>query len=165
MDQYVSVDYYDEFQTPLISDEDGRVSAFIIFLVPFITAAVSVQSLPGLNYLVKGLGVICFVAYFMAAIRGTFVLPKEVMLFFAYVAWSYLGIFTARVPAVHLTTFFTILQFSVMITIIAHYSNNVKMTRILLFSILVGTAIVGTASFVTGQYQRAAFGGDIYRTF
>jgi O-antigen ligase len=163
MEQYVSVDYYDEFQTPLISDEDGRVSAFIIFLVPFITAAISVECLSGLNYLVKGLGVICFVAYLMAAIRGTFVLPKEVMLFFAYVAWSSLGIFTAKAPTLHRITFFTILQFSVMITIIAHYSNNIKMTRILLFSVLVGAAIVGTASFVTGQYQRATLGGDIYR--
>lgn len=164
MNQYVSIDYYDEFQMPFVSDDDRRVSAFIIFLMPFIIAAISVTAIPGLNYVVVGLGVICSTAYLMAAIRGTFVLPKEVMFFLAFVVWSSFGIFVAKVPFLHYQKLFTFFQFLVMITIVAHYSNNVKMIRILLFSVLIGVAIVGTASVITGQYQQAALGGDIYRT-
>jgi len=163
MEQYVSVDYYDEFQTPLISDEGGRVSVFIIFLVPFIITAISVTYVRGLNYVVVGLGVICSIAYLVASIRGTFVLPKEVMFFLALVVWSCFGIFVAKAPSLHYQGLFTFFQFLVMITIIAHYSNNVKMIRILLFSVVIGAAIVGTECVITGEYQRAEYGPDIER--
>ena len=148
---------YDSYPQPQLVDEDeGRISPFaVILLAPFIIAAVSVAALPGANYIVVGIGVICAISYLMASIRGGFIFPKEVLLFWAFILWSMLGMFNVKVPFLFFSRLFTVFKFSVMIVIIAHYAKNVRTVNILLSSVLVAALIIAVSAYMSGEYTRA----------
>lgn len=149
----------DSYQPVQLEEVRQPVSFFaIFFLAPFIIGAIAVSGLVGANYAIIGLGVICAVGYLISSIRTGFVFPKEILLFWAYLAWSMLGIFVSEMPILFYQKLFTLVQFSFMILIVAYFSGNIRNVKVLFWAVLIGAAIIAISAYVSGEYQRTESG-------
>jgi O-antigen ligase len=156
----IDLPYSDEIAEMLASRENTQIPIFIIFLIPFIIAAISVASLPGANYFVNIIGVICTIAYLIASLEGGFIFPPEVLLFWSFVLWAFPGIFVAGYTSLLIEKLYTLLQFSIMLIFLAHYSKNTRAAEVLFFSALIGCLIIAVSAYVTGEYARAESEGE-----
>ena len=157
MEQYFEADSLSGYYEPNYLETPKQPVSFfaILFLAPFIIGAIAVATLIGANYAVVGLGVICAVGYLVSSIRTGFAFPKEVLLFWAYLAWAMLGVFVSEIPSLFYEKLFTLFQFAVMILLIAHFSGNIRNVKVLFWAVLIGAAIIAVSAYVTGEYQRA----------
>ncbi|MHC4159108.1 MAG: O-antigen ligase family protein [Planctomycetota bacterium] len=146
-DSYPPLDY--------VGSDDRSISFFIIFLIPFIVGAISVFGIRGLNFVVIGLGTVCAAAYLIATIRGRIAFPKELLLFAAFFCWGFCGIFIAEAPILFFARLRTLFQFLVMVAVITGSVRNLRTTRILLLTVLLGCLIVAASAYVSGEYTRA----------
>jgi O-antigen ligase len=137
-----------------------RVSLFMIFLIPFIIGAVSITALPGANYVVVGMGVICAAGFAIGSLRGNIVFPPEALLFSGFLVWSGLGLFVAQVHLLVIGRMFTLFQLYVMTLIIFHFCTSTKTARYLLLAVLTGCFIVGLSAYLSGEYERAEVEGE-----
>lgn len=132
----------------------------IFLLMPFLIGAVAVSSLPGFNYLVVGLGAICAVVFVMASLRGGFFVPAEIKYFILFTVWGILGFLIVEYPVLFFDRVLTLVQVVVMVVIVSYYAKNTRCVFWLLFSVLVGVAIIGVFAVITGDFQRAEVEGE-----
>lgn len=144
----------DSYQPVQLEKVRQPVSFFaILFLAPFIIGAIAVSGLVGANYAIVGLGVICAMGYLISSIRTGFVFPKEILLFWAYLAWSMLGIFVSEMPILFYQKLFTLVQFAAMILLVAYFSGNIRNVKVLFWAVLIGAAIIAISAYVSGEHQ------------
>ena len=132
----------------------------IFLLMPFLVGAVAVSELTGFNYLVVGLGAICVVVFVMASLRGGFFVPAEIKCFILFTVWGMLGFPIVRYPGFFIERVRTLVQVVVMAVIVSYYAKNTRCVFWLLFSVLVGVAIIAVFAVITGDFQRAEVEGE-----
>lgn len=122
----------------------------LLLLGTFAMTATAVDSLPGFNHLVVALGIVCMLKYLLLIARGKHaVLPPELKLFLAFVAWAYIGLVTSLDFSVGITRWYTLVQLSLMIAIFVFFCRDIKTTRSMLTFILFGVLIMaGPASYL-----------------
>lgn len=153
-----------ETEDGLLPDEyksnQDIIAPFSFIIMLFITLAVSIATLPGANYVVIGVGVICATGYLMGSIGYGFVFPTELRFFAAFYIWAFMGIFIMTLPELFFQQLFTLTQIGVMAGIIIHFSSNTKTVRYFFIALLVGAAIVALSGYLSGDYKRAESEGE-----
>ncbi len=123
-----------------------------LLTVPFIIAVVAVSPLDYWNYIVKALGVLLAIAFFVRSLSANVRASTEIMLYMTWIFWALTGVAVAVYPAVYWGTFLTVVQILIMIFIIAGATYQRKTLTVNLLAFLAGASIVGIYSLVTGEY-------------
>jgi O-antigen ligase len=131
----------------------------IFLLMPFLVGAISVSAMPGFNYLVIVLGVVCAVVFMVASVREGFFIPAELKFFGAFCFWGALGLLVARFPELVFTQLKTLAQVLIMALIVSYYARNTRCISWLFFAVLIGVLIVAASAVETGEYKRAEVEG------
>ncbi len=152
---YKSV-FYDE--SPI--QEDKSVPFILVFLAPFVFGAVSVAALDIANYIVWAAGIICAIAYIISSIQNKLTLPKDLLLYWGFFAWSTWGVFNCKSSFLFWTSYTTVFQFCILIAIIVNYSKNLRTAKILLIAVFLGILLVILSSYWSGEFQRAERGAE-----
>jgi len=132
----------------------------IFLLMPFLIGVVAVSALPGFNYLVIGLGVICAVVFLMASVPEGFFVPAELKYFMAFGCWGILGLFVARSPEAVFIKLRTLTQLVIMALIVSYYARNTRCVSWLFFAVLIGVLIIAVSAVITGEFQMAEVEGE-----
>ena len=155
----MSDSYLPDFHDPA---QQGResLSLFSLLVAPFIVCAVSVAGILGFNYLVIALGAVLSLAFLISLIRGHLQLSPEIFLFALFVLWASFGFLVAANTSIWMLRFRTMIQLFVMVVIISSCCRNLKTAKLLLFSFLIGCAIIAVAAIKSGDYKRAFVSGE-----
>lgn len=132
----------------------------IFLLMPFLVGAVAVQAMPGFNYLVIGLGVICTVVFLLASIIEGFFVPTELKFLIAFACWATLGIFVAKIPEFVITVLRTLAQMVIMALVVSYYARNTRCVSWLFFAVLTGILIIAVSAVITGEFKMAEMEGE-----
>ncbi|MGA2323119.1 MAG: O-antigen ligase family protein [Sedimentisphaerales bacterium] len=132
----------------------------IFLLMPFLVGAISVEALPGFNYLVVVLGVVCAVVFMLASVREGFFIPAELKFFGAFCLWGAFGLLVAKSPELVFTRLRTLAQLLIMALIVSYYARNTRCISWLFFAVLIGVLIIAASAVVTGDYKRAEVEGE-----
>ena len=132
----------------------------IFLLMPFLIGVISVSALPGFNYLVVVLGVVCAVVFMLASVREGFFIPAELKFFGVFCLWGAFGLLVAEYPELVFMRLITLAQLLIMALIVSYYARNTRCISWLFFAVLVGVLIVVAAAVMTGDYKRAEFEGE-----
>jgi O-antigen ligase len=132
----------------------------IFLLMPFLIGVISVSELPGFNYLVIVLGVICAVVFVLASVREGFFIPAELKFFGAFFLWGVFGLLVARFPVLVLNRLITLAQLLIMALIISYYARNARCISWLFFAVLIGVLIVAASAVLSGEYKQAEVEGE-----
>lgn len=155
-------------------DQEGETFAYesptkeplplsIFLVLPFLIGSVAVASLPGYNYLVIGLGILCTAVFLLASVRDGFFVPTELKLFAAFIVLSMLGLFVARVPVIVIERLRTVVQLLVMAMIISYYARNVRCVSWLFLGVLAAVLLIAASAIYTGEYRRSEDEGEAGR--
>jgi O-antigen ligase len=125
-----------------------------LLTVPFIIGVVAFSPLDGWNYAVKILGVILALAFFVRSLSSSLRVNKEVLLYMAWILWSFTGAFVALHIEQLWEILITVAQILIMLFIVAGATYLRKTLTINLVAFLAGTFIIGIYSLVTGEYAR-----------
>jgi len=126
----------------------------------FIVGAMAFSRVGGLNYAVRAVGAFLALLYLVYTLRGRTYLSTEVFLYAAFFGWATIGVFVARSPVLFWTKMFTLFQIWVLLVIVCGQASGRRELSLSLFALLVGAAIVGTASVATGSYREVAERGE-----
>jgi O-antigen ligase len=138
--------------------EDQRVPLVIILLAPFIVSAVSLGALPFVNWIVWGLGVLIAAAFVVGALQGGGAITKELVLYWVFAGWAFLGSINAVAVELFYERYFSVIQFAALIAIVSHYTVNNRVLRIVLGAEVVGVLIIGVSGYLTGDYDQVEKG-------
>ena len=136
-----------------------RLPAISVLIGLFIVGAVALTSVWSLP--VKITGMVLAVGYAIMSIRTRMYPAPEMILYLGWVTWSLTGLVGARDPAFFFLTWTTVFQIWVLTWIISTYTVNRRTLSFTLGSFLVGALVVGSYSYVTGEYERAEASPDI----
>ena len=108
--------------------------------------------------LIKAAGIVMAFFYFIYAMRGGMHLYSELVLYAMWTMWSLLGAFGSISSVLFWDRWFTVAQILFLILIVSGHANSRRPLLFALGAILVGAAIVGSASVLSGSYRLAAAG-------
>ncbi|MCX5672492.1 MAG: O-antigen ligase family protein [Planctomycetota bacterium] len=134
-----------------------------LWVGPFILLAVTLSPLEYWNWVVFGLGVLLAGAYLAYSIRARVLPNAEMILYIVWVTWALTGVFVAVSGYLFWSQWATIFQIWVLLVIISGLTFAQRLLSFNLFWFLVGAFLVGGYSFVTGEFRRAAAGGEEQR--
>jgi len=134
-----------------------------LWVGPFILAAVTIAAMAPWNWFVRGFGVILALAYLAYAIRHRVLPNAEMILFILWLMWALLGVFTAVSGLLFWWEWSRGFQIWIMLCIISGLTFSRRLLYYNLAWFLAGAAVVGGYSYITGDYSRAATGGDVER--
>jgi len=132
-----------------------RVSLLIGLVVLFVLGAVTVTYLPGWSIAVKVLGWLLALAAVVVSFRGGLRVTPEVAMYFAWVAWALTGLFGAFSAEAFWLAWFSVLQMAGLVLIISTFISNRKGLSICLGTFIVGGAVLGAYSILTGEFAQA----------
>jgi O-antigen ligase len=158
---YVAVNKPQDLRT--LGAEPREMPFTAMWVGPFILAAVTVAALEPWNYVVKGLGVLLAGVYLAYAIRYRLFPNAEMMLFIAWLAWALLGAFQAVSTYLFWTEWTRIFQIWVLLVIMSGLTFSRRLLSFNLGWYVAAAALVGAYSYLTGEYSRAAAGGEAER--
>ena len=122
-------------------------TAFVTTLIPFDHA-------PGYVHMSSWLAAASVLPCGLSlAFGGRFVLPKEVILYWLFVAWSTLGFFIAADPTAFLAVYRTCLQFCVLVAVMAYYGRNERHALRLLVALMCGGLFSGVWALAAGGFD------------
>ena len=137
-----------------------RFPVVTLFSAIFIIATVTVVRVGWGNYVVKTLGGLLAFAFLLYLFRGRATLSAEMGFYLAWVTWGLTGVFVAKYVALFWNDWQTLPQIWLMIVIIGGLTHSRKALSVHLLAFLLGVAVVGGYSWVTGEYQRAEVVGE-----
>jgi O-antigen ligase len=163
---------YDVERVDVAPCADARSHPFPLgaaFVALFITtSATGIDRHVPLNYVVKGAGGLLALMYLIRAVRADLRLNREVVLFFAWLAWSVTGLPVARSTAVFWDKFGTIVQMGILLLILTGFTYERRLLTLNLVALLGGVLIAVGFSIATGEFRRAELegyrAGSIYGT-
>lgn len=126
-----------------------------LLTVPFIIGIAAVSPLDTWNYLVKGLGVLLAIAYFVRSLSSSLRISTELLLYLSWIVWALSGVFVAISREVFWVSILTLVQILIMFFIVSGATFLRKALTMNLVAFLAGTLVVAIYSLVTGEYTRA----------
>jgi O-antigen ligase len=135
--------------------EREPLSFFLIILIPFIVAAISVAGLPGFHLYVKIFGGLCAAGFCIMAVQRRIVFPLEILSLFIFIMWSVVGGLTAQSTYLYYLKFFSMVQIFGLTLIMANMSDSTRAARVLLWAVLIGCVLVAVSGYASGEFQRA----------
>lgn len=160
MNNYDTNEYYTEEQLQQPYESPQPVPLSIVFPLLFVFGAISVATLHGFNYAVIGLGVLTVIVFIMSSINDGFKIAPELKYFAGFILWGALGIFMVEYLALYISKLRTLIQLFVMVLLLSYYAKNVRSTKWLLISVLLGIAIISIAAIYSGDFARAEIDGE-----
>ena len=131
-----------------------QLSLLFILVGLFITLATSVGEMAPFNYVVRGLGAVLAIAYFIYALQARSQVCPEMFLYFFWAGWALLGVFVSINTYLFVTRWLTVFQMWVMLLILGGFTNSRRTLSVGLGFLLVGVAIAGWASVVGGSFRK-----------
>lgn len=138
-----------------------RIPPVAILAGLFILATVTFSSLPGFNYVAKGIGWILALAYAMHIFRRRTRIPGELYVYLAWFLWAGgTGALITTVPILFWGKLQTVFQIMVLLAILSGFTQNRKVLSFNLVMFLIAAFIVCGLSFASGEYRRAETGDE-----
>ena len=137
-----------------LPQQKGTVPLLSLVTMPFILGVVAVSPLDNWNIVVKILGSLLAIAFFVRSLSSSLRLSTEFFLYMSWVIWTLTGVVVARSQVVFWTILLTIVQITIMMFIIVGATYLRKTLTMNLLAFLAGTAVVAIYSLVTGEYDR-----------
>ena len=138
-----------------------RIPPFAVLAGLFIVGAVAFASIPGLNYIVKGMGAVLAITYVFHAFHRRTRIAGEVYAYFIWVIWvSVTGPLVITSSFLFWSKWQTVVQILILVVILSGFTENRKILSFNLLMFLLAAFIIGGMSFMTGEYQRAEKTGE-----
>jgi O-antigen ligase len=124
----------------------------------FIIGATAFTRVYYLNYAVQAFGAFLAFVYLLYTLQARAYLSMEVFFYAAFVAWGVTGAFAALSPELFRSRLITVFQIWVLMVIVCGQTSGRRELSFSLLALLVGVAIVGAASILSGSYREAEEG-------
>lgn len=137
-------------------DKIFRRTALEWLLVPFVIGLMTLSNIEGLSKIMIVYGLAfswLFLIYFLYL---KLKLQPEVILYFAWIAWSIIGAFKAVDMTLYLPSLITIIQIGAMIFVVAGVIAQRPNVSIVMLAVAIGGIIVAISGYYSGEYQLAS---------
>ncbi|MFQ5753863.1 MAG: hypothetical protein ACE5HI_17895, partial [bacterium] len=125
-------------------------------LLPFIIGIMTLSLIEGLSKIMVLYGILLSWLFLIYFLYQKLKLQPEVMLFFAWLIWSIIGLITAIDLNLYVQNLKTIIQMAVLIFTVAGITALNRNLITLMFAIALGGAIVLLSGYFTGDFQIAS---------
>jgi O-antigen ligase len=143
---------------PVLDVETAPASSMTPLLALFIVGAVTVAALTDWNYAVKGIGLVLALVYVVYSYRARVWPSGEVALFALWITWCLTGVFVSASAVLFQEAWMTVAQIVVLLAIVSGLTSSRRVFSLNLACLLIGVAIVGGYSWMTGEYAEALTG-------
>lgn len=125
-------------------------------LLPFIIGLMTLSHIEGWSKIMALYGICLFILFFINFLYLKLNLQPEIIIYFAWIAWSILGAFNAIDLALFSQSLITIVQMGIMIFLVAGVTAVHRDLPIILIAIAIGGLIVALSVYLTGEFQTAS---------
>jgi len=146
---YLSADEdYGEIET-----ETRRLPLISIIVAAFIFAATSRLPIPQWHNLVKAVGALLALAYFVRSLQARVRPTPEMILYGVFIGWSLTGLIGAAVPALFWQKWFTLVQVWILIILMTGFTVSRRALTLNLSFVVLACMVVAAGSIITGSYK------------
>jgi len=124
-------------------------------LLPFIVGLMTLSRIEGYSKLMVLFGLIYSCLFLIYSLYRKLSLQPEVIIYFAWTAWSIIGTYNAIDLAMHFQALMTALQIGVFIFLVAGIIALYRNISIVMIAIIIGGIIVALSSYLYGEFQLA----------
>jgi O-antigen ligase len=129
----------------------GLWEALLLF---FTVGIMTLSQIEGLSGIMVVYGLILSGSFLLYFLYFKLKVPPEVIIYFVWIAWSVVGLFSTINLELFIVQFLTIVQMGVMIFIVASITALRLDMSISMIGIALGGGIVAASIFFTGEYQQ-----------